>query len=270
VITNGLVYRVYRTDELVPTEDKLSFEVDVTKAAVGSPGDCARLPLLSRASLIDGGLALWGEQKVFTDPRVRKVLSDLAAKPTAAFLEAINEAIGDYKVPRDRLRASLGRVLVLDSTEAVAPRAPSSSGPVEAQPRTPETPPRTPPQMPSTPQAVAPPGNATPVAVPPARQPAPVAPTPAPAPPEAVAPPVAPAPPEAPAPPVAPAPPEAHDVPGAGAAPDVPHAPEKVAEEPAATPETARRRFLGGPGRRSGSDPYAPLLGENPFADPDT
>ena len=77
VVTNGLIYRVYRTDELVPTNEKLSFEIDLSRAAVGSPADAANVPLLSRESLGDGTLALWSEQKVFTDPRVRVVLYSL-------------------------------------------------------------------------------------------------------------------------------------------------------------------------------------------------
>ncbi len=123
VVTNGLIYRVYRTDEKVPPDEKLSFEVDLRKAAVGSPADCANVPLLSRESMKDGSLALWGEQKVFTDPRVRMVLAQLAGKPSAAFLDAINDAIGERKVPRDRLRASLARVLVIESAGSTA-RAP--------------------------------------------------------------------------------------------------------------------------------------------------
>ena len=130
VTTNGLIYRVYRSDELVTTDEKLSFEVDLSKVAVGSPSDCANLPLLSRESLADGSLALWGEQKVFTDPRVRTVLAQLAAKPSAAFLDAINEAIGEHKVPRDRLRASLSRVLVVEgATRAAGRPAPTTREP---------------------------------------------------------------------------------------------------------------------------------------------
>jgi len=130
VTTNGLIYRVYRADEEVPTDEKLSFEVDLSKVAVGSPSDCANLPLLSRESLADGSLALWGEQKVFTDPRVRAVLAQLSAKPSAAFLDAINEAIGEHKVPRERLRASLSRVLVVEG----ATRAPGRPAPTTREP----------------------------------------------------------------------------------------------------------------------------------------
>jgi hypothetical protein len=269
VVTNGLIYRVYRTDELVPTNEKLSFEIDLSRAAVGSPADAANVPLLSRESLGDGTLALWSEQKVFTDPRVRVVLSQLAARPTPAFLDAINEAIGDHKVPVDRLRASLGRVLVIEAPPP-GPRAASATRTPEVADRTQETAP--PPPMtraPEPPEAPTPP--AARVETPP-RAPAPPRETPPPPPP-------LPAPPRDIAPPPPAAPPR--DVPPpAPAVPATPETPEgetpTTAEAPEAARETsARRRFLGGglpkPHREEpkeqadaeadtgAADPYGPL-----------
>jgi hypothetical protein len=238
-VTNGLIYRVYRTDEAVPTHEKLSFEVDLSKAAVGSPSDTATVPLLSRASVSDGSLALWGEQRVFTDPRVRAVLSELAAKPSAAFLDAINEAIGERKVPRDRLRTSLGRVLVIETgSKAATPRPP-------ALPRREFTPP------PASTRTAAPAARPEPAAQ-------------APSEPEAV---------EAPQP-TATAPtteaPKTDDT--QHAQPEAAHAEEPTDTSPAET--AAKRRFLGGHGKGSkddgGSDvdPYAPLSQlDDPFAD---
>jgi hypothetical protein len=271
VVTNGLIYRVYRTDEPVPTDQKLSFELDLTKAAVGSPADTANLPLLTRESLSDGSLELWGEQKVFTDPRVRQVLAALAARPTPAFMDAINEAIGEHKVPRERLQASLSRVLVID-TSATGPARPAPRSAEPPPVRLRDTPP-TPPQI-SEPPAPAleptpPPAPVAEAAVPPAA----AAPTPVAEPPQAVEPLPAPAAavesPQA----AAPAMPEA-----AVAAPPPPTAPDAAAAETPEAPsthETARRRFLGVPtrSRDTGSssssttssgeppktDPYAPL-----------
>ena len=252
VVTNGLVYRVYRTDEEVPTHDKLSFEVDLTKAAVGSPADTASVPLLSRASVSDGSLALWGEQKVFTDPRVRVVLAELAAKPSAAFLDAINEAIGERKVPRDRLRASLSRVLVVDTAGKPTPTTRTQEPPFKPR----DTPAASVVTEPSADPAPAP--EHTPVAD--AAPPAPVVP--------ASEPEVRHEPPTPPAPP-------AQHTPGSVQADDTPDA--------APSPETAaKRRFLGGAkGSRESSghpaeggqaaegiDPYAPLSKlDDPFAD---
>ena len=70
---------------------------------------------------------------MFTDTRVRKALSQLAADPPRGFLNAIEQAVGTPAVPRDRLKESLARVFdsqigaVRDS--AVAPEAPKPKPP---------------------------------------------------------------------------------------------------------------------------------------------
>jgi hypothetical protein len=66
VLTNGLSYRVYKTNEPVAMDEKLLFEVDLAETKQGSAGDSAKsLQLISKASLDDGTLELWGE-RVFT------------------------------------------------------------------------------------------------------------------------------------------------------------------------------------------------------------
>ena len=293
-VTNGLIYRVYRTDELVPTDQKLAFEVDLSRAAVGSPADTANVPLLSRESLGDGSLALWGEQKVFTDPRVREVLAELAATPSAAFLDAINDAIGDHKVPRDRLRASLGRVLVIETppgTKAPTPRAPEPPARPRDTPVTPEaTGTFTKPQTPETATAVRPDDGPRTVEAPRAVE----APPPRVEAPRAVeAPPLLDTPPAAETPPsvetqhapeIITDAPDTTDAPEISDAPDAPPAadPAQAAETPdtPASPETAaKRRFLGVSrgSRDSGTqsdtapvDPYAPLARpDGPFDEVD-
>ena len=135
VLTNGLAYRVYKTNEPVAMDQKLLFEVDLAEVADGGVAAAKPLQLLSRASLVNGELDLWGE-RVFTDTRVRKALSQLAADPPRGFLNAIEQAVGTPAVPRDRLKESLARVFdsqigaVRDSpaaTEAPKPRPPSAS-----------------------------------------------------------------------------------------------------------------------------------------------
>lgn len=82
VLTNGLTYRVYKTNEPVPMEQKLLFEVDLRGADATTTGDMAKsLALISRHSIADNALDGWGE-RVFTDGRVRKALGQLAANPT--------------------------------------------------------------------------------------------------------------------------------------------------------------------------------------------
>ncbi len=87
----------------VAMDQKLLFEVDLADVADGGVAPAKPLRLLSRASLVNGELDLWGE-RVFTDARVRKVLSQLAADPPRGFLNAIEQAVGTPAVPRDRLK----------------------------------------------------------------------------------------------------------------------------------------------------------------------
>jgi predicted transport protein len=138
VLTNGLTWRVYKTNEPVAMEQKLLFEVDLADIAAGSAADAAKsLQLLSRESLMDGSLDLWGE-RVFTDTRVRKALAELAGDPPSAFLEAIVRAMGKPETAIDRLKESIARVF--DSQIGAAPGknavlTPSASKPPVA-PRT--------------------------------------------------------------------------------------------------------------------------------------
>jgi predicted transport protein len=136
VLTNGLTYRVYKTNEPVAMDQKLLFEVDLVDIAGGGAAAAAKsLQLLRRESLVNGELDLWGE-RVFTDTRVRKALSQLAADPPRGFLNAIEQAVGTPAVSRDRLKESLARVFdsqvgaIRDSIagpESPKPRPPSNS-----------------------------------------------------------------------------------------------------------------------------------------------
>lgn len=71
VLTNGLAYRVYKTNEPVTMEEKLLFEVDLTDGSTNEVAEALRL--LGRNALADGELEAWGE-RVFTDNRVRQAL----------------------------------------------------------------------------------------------------------------------------------------------------------------------------------------------------
>jgi len=62
VLTNGLTYRVYKTNEPVAMDQKLLFEVDLAEVADGGGAAAKPLQLLSRASLVNGELDLWGER----------------------------------------------------------------------------------------------------------------------------------------------------------------------------------------------------------------
>lgn len=136
MLTNGLTYRVYKTNEPVAMDQKLLFEVDFAEIAAGSAADAAKsLQLLSRQSLIEGALDLWGE-RVFTDTRVRKALSGLAARPPKRFLATIEEAMGSPAVPPERLRESLARIFdsQLGAAGDPAPASPQPPKPPTSAP----------------------------------------------------------------------------------------------------------------------------------------
>ncbi len=123
VLTNGLSYRVYKTNEPVGMEKKLLFEVDLEEASGDSATEVAQsLELIGRQALIDGDLDLWGE-RVFTDVRIRHALADLVADPPTGFLSAVHDAVGAPEVSQEALRESLARVLDVTSTSTPSPSA---------------------------------------------------------------------------------------------------------------------------------------------------
>jgi predicted transport protein/predicted type IV restriction endonuclease len=132
VLTNGLAYRVYKTNEPVAMEDKLLFEVDITEGSTSEVGQAVQL--ISRDALANGVLDEWGE-RVFTDNRVREALSTLAAKPPAELIEVLTKAIGKPEVSAERLQESLRRII--DVGETVGPKV---AGP-ETTKKPPEKPP---------------------------------------------------------------------------------------------------------------------------------
>jgi predicted transport protein len=111
VLTNGLSYRIYKTNEPVAMGDKLLFGVDLHDAQNGKVDDVVKsLARISRQAVIDGELDRWGEA-IFADIRVRDALAKLAGDPPKAFLDAVTAAV-DKPVPAPaNLRASLARVL---------------------------------------------------------------------------------------------------------------------------------------------------------------
>ena len=118
VLTNGVRYNVYKTNEPVSMDQKLLFEVDLTDESEPRSQKAQLLRLLSRSSVEDGSLDKFGD-RVFTDTRVRKALAELAANPPDPFLSAVTGRLGHPIVPADALRRSLARVL--DATETPGP-----------------------------------------------------------------------------------------------------------------------------------------------------
>jgi predicted transport protein len=112
VLTNGLAYHIYKSNEPVPMERKLLFELDLTEAI--PPGNnhavVDALQYLSRNSIQDGKLDAWGES-VFVDMRTRAALAKLGKEPNAKFVAVVSGAIDGPSIELARLKASLGRVL---------------------------------------------------------------------------------------------------------------------------------------------------------------
>jgi len=127
VLTNGLVYRVYKTNEPVPMEQKLLFEVDLAAADAATTTDMAKsLALISRQSIGDDALDLWGD-RVFTDGRVRKALGQLGAHPTKTFVADLARLLGKPEISTAKLGESLSRVLDAESLEAPKSNSGSSA-----------------------------------------------------------------------------------------------------------------------------------------------
>jgi predicted transport protein len=111
VLTNGLSYRIYKTNEPVAMGDKLLFSVDLADAQNGKAADVLKsLRRISREAVGDGELDRWGEA-IFADIRVRDALAKIASDPQQAFLDQVMAAVEKPVPPPAQLRASLARVL---------------------------------------------------------------------------------------------------------------------------------------------------------------
>jgi len=122
VLTNGLSYQIYKSNEPVPMERKLLFELDLTEAAQSATDNAVvdALQILSRSSVQAGKLDAWGEA-VFVDIRTRAALAKLGKEPNAKFIAAVGAAVDGPAIEPKRLAASLARVLGdLTSTKAGA------------------------------------------------------------------------------------------------------------------------------------------------------
>lgn len=128
VLTNGLAYRIYKTNEPVAMDEKLLFEVDLGEAGEATGSEVSKsLQLISRDSLEGGSLETWGEQ-VFVDKRVRGALVSLAKKPPADLLSVVGKALGKPVVSAERLQESLARILdVEQGASAPTPVGPGGS-----------------------------------------------------------------------------------------------------------------------------------------------
>lgn len=120
VLTNGVQYRVYKTNEPVQMDQKLLFEVDLREDSQSMPDRLRQLRTLSRDAVTAGELDALGE-RVFTDTRIRAALSKLATDPPAEFEQMLHDRLGHPSVAPDNLRRSLLRVLDGDQEDRPRP-----------------------------------------------------------------------------------------------------------------------------------------------------
>ena len=139
VLTNGLRYRVYKTNEPVVMDQKLLFEVDLADESEPRSQKAKLLRLLSHDAVEGGSLDSFGD-RVFTDTRVRKALAELATEPPDPFISAIRGKLGHPLVSHDALHRSLVRVL--DATASPDISTPSPAATPKKTPVGPPEPPK--------------------------------------------------------------------------------------------------------------------------------
>ena len=140
VLTNGLVWRVFKTNETAAMDKKLLFEIDMSDEAQPATDAAKLFRLISNESVVDGTLDRYGE-RVFTDSRVRAALAALAIDPPPALVEALGTKLGHPQVPVDALQRSLARIFDAPSsstpktaTISALPSAPAAGPPQPPQP----------------------------------------------------------------------------------------------------------------------------------------
>lgn len=111
VLTNGLLYRVYKTNEPVRMDKKLLFEVNLEEAKESENRQrvSTALERLTNGSIASGDLDEWGKA-VFVDNKVTAAITKIYSKPPKALVRAIIEATGDKNLTEKDIAASLSRI----------------------------------------------------------------------------------------------------------------------------------------------------------------
>ncbi len=133
VLTNGLTYRVYKTNEPVGMSDKLMLEVDLAASAADEPSTAAALSslsLLSRDSVTKGHLDSMADA-VFLGGRVRTAIETLLIHPTAKFRSLVEGSLGE-SIERERLDRVLGQFSLVQTALPAVPKSSLSVTPEKA------------------------------------------------------------------------------------------------------------------------------------------
>jgi predicted transport protein len=139
VLTNGLVWRVFKTNETAAMDKKLLFEIDISDESQPATDAAKLFRLISHESVVDGALDRYGE-RVFTDSRVRSALAKLAVDPPPELIDALGVHLGHPPVPVDALQRSLARIF--DAPSSPTPTTGTTKLPTSGPPAGPPQPPQ--------------------------------------------------------------------------------------------------------------------------------
>jgi len=111
VLTNGVKWKVYRSDLKCPAPQKLVFEVciDPPAAAAGTQNVAEQLWLLSKEKVRKGDLDE-AAKAMLMDKRVERALRDMMEHPDRGFLGLVKKAMADKDLKFQEIRESLARV----------------------------------------------------------------------------------------------------------------------------------------------------------------
>jgi len=113
VLTNGVVWKVYRSVEKCPAPDKLMFEVTLDPResdGISTEQVAKKMWRFSRDEMAKGTLDALGEQ-TFTDSKVEKALDALMSDAPRALLNLIKKMMNDENLKPQKIKESIKRIL---------------------------------------------------------------------------------------------------------------------------------------------------------------
>lgn len=126
VLTNGISWRVFKTNESAAMDKKLLFEIDISDDEQPVADIAKQFRLIGHESVVSGVLDNYGD-RIFTDSRVRAALAVLAGDPPAGLIDGLNGQLGHPPVQAGALQRSLARIF---NAPASLPTKPSQGGAV--------------------------------------------------------------------------------------------------------------------------------------------
>ena len=112
VLTNGIVWKVYRSVEQCPAPDKLMFEVSLDpREGEGIPVEQSARQMwrFSQEEMAKGTLDAIGE-KTFTDGKVRKAMDGIMHDAPRTLLNLVRAAAADEQLAPQQIKESLARI----------------------------------------------------------------------------------------------------------------------------------------------------------------